>query len=179
MKSLSKTEKKCCLCGNTKGRSAIPHSARMQAWGSKRLRIPKNNRCCSLHLKNGQLTNEALELLQPSHDCAVMDEKEARTWTHILTGLAYKNAPLVDFRADSELTDDDYLTLTGFLRENFDTIMSYCGSLNNSSARSKRNAVAMLLLQLRLNLSQKTLCFLFVVKTIILLAKPWIPCWYH
>jgi len=164
MKSIKKTEKKCCLCKSEKERSIVPRTARVQMYKETGIRIPKNNRCCKSHLANKRFTPEVLKEKIILTEDTNMDSEEISEWIADLTGLAFKKGPLIDFEYNSDLTEEDYQILTGYSKVDFDVIMGYCKSLHSSINRSKRNAVAMLLIQLRLNLSQKMICLLFGIQ---------------
>lgn len=77
MKSLKKTERKCCICNNKKGGTIVPNSAITQMWKEKRIRIPQNNRTCSSHLVNGRFTKEALDAAILLTDHAFLEAVEA------------------------------------------------------------------------------------------------------
>ncbi|OXA38533.1 hypothetical protein Fcan01_26735 [Folsomia candida] len=68
----------------------------------------------------------------------------------------------MDFSKDSRLTNSDYEMLLGVSMDNFDVLLAHCqGSVRNSANRSVRNSLAIFLMKLRLNLSQRVIAFLF------------------
>ena len=71
----------------------------------------------------------------------------------------------LDFSESSRATDKDYHQLLGVSRENFNFIFGFIkDKLHSSSNRSARNALAVFLSQLRLNLSQNILALLYGFK---------------
>lgn len=124
----------------------------------------KNNRACSSHLVQGRF-KEGLSLRLPFAEAAEMNSLEALKWISSISNYATRGGPVVNFEQDSDLTEDDYLVLTGFSIQNFDSLLGHCTAIKNSGNRSKRNALAMFLMHLRLNLSQRVLCLLFGIKS--------------
>lgn len=164
--STKMTQNSCFLCGKKSGRSRIPATALMQAWRIRRIKIPRENRCCSEHLVNGKLTPMSLQLINPSKEYTTMSAEAVTEFIHDLTDEISKSQLAVDFNTNSNLTSDNYKLLLGITREQFDDLMTYCKTVKSSPNRSSRNAVAMLLMKLRLNVSQRVLAHMFHVENI-------------
>ncbi|XP_060073207.1 uncharacterized protein LOC132553020 [Ylistrum balloti] len=67
----------------------------------------------------------------------------------------------LNFDVPSFLTNEDYVTLTGFTKQQFDEIVTHLTSLNNSAVRSIRTCLAVFLFKLRSGLSNKLIGVLF------------------
>ncbi len=73
------------------------------------------------------------------------------------------NAPPLNFDNSISITSDNYYVLTGLRSKDFDNFCSCIppSSLRNTQNRSARNAIACLLVKLRLRISHEVLATLF------------------
>ena len=71
----------------------------------------------------------------------------------------------LDFDHRQALSDDDYITLTGVSKAEFDDLMLYIDDhdLRDTATRSARTCLAILLLKLRCGLSNKLIATLFAM----------------
>lgn len=74
-----------------------------------------------------------------------------------------KRKTRLDFDDQESMTDDDYVTLTGLRKRDFDDILTYVSSadVRPSRSRSIKTCIAVLLTKLRTSLDNKLLAVLF------------------
>ena len=75
-----------------------------------------------------------------------------------------KDSSHLNFDMPYMMSDDDYLSLTGLSKESFADLCGLCTSLRNTTVRTSRTCLAILLVKLRLGLSNKILSILFGLK---------------
>lgn len=159
--SIPYSERKCCVCpGN--GRLAIPKSAIESFWLATGIWIPLKNRCCAEHLQDGLFTLESVALLRSRAKCGVwLKSSEIQGWVKDLT--ANKAMQLNYFDVESpNMAESDYLLMFGITKNHFeDMFLTIKDHLRYSLHRSPRNALAICLMKLRLDISQKLIGHLF------------------
>jgi hypothetical protein len=162
--TITSTERCCFLCRRTDRRSVVPDAAVRQAWRKKKVFLSKTTRCCPNHLSEGLFTQVSLNQIQGNVQGIYITTRDVCTWIFELTD-ATEDKPRVDFADPEDLTTEDYETLLPCSKDAFDE-MSFLISprMRISSNRHPRNALAMFLMMLRLNLTQKFLAFLFRVE---------------
>lgn len=161
IKSVSSTQKCCFLCKNKDERKSIPKSALRQVWEEKNILLPQNNRCCSVHLINGKFSSEALDEIVSNKSGVLMNDEQIAAWILELSTKPtnkYKKNVRFDFEKEDELSEDEYKTLLGIGKEQFKILFNYIkGHIKDSCNRHPKNALALFLCLLRLNVSQPVL----------------------
>jgi hypothetical protein len=135
-----------------------------QAWIKKKVYVSRKTRCCKSHLQNKRFTDESLAMITGKKNEVTLTDKEIVQWVNDITSEALRPGRFADFGVNSDMTSDDYKLLTGLSREEFDALHGHLSGLRNTDVRTTRDALAILLMKLRLNLSQSTLAFLFKIK---------------
>lgn len=103
-----------------------------------------------------------MELIEGTQNYILLTDEELVEWVDAITEEATRTKLPIDFNEDSKMTNEEYEVLTGLNREEFDTLLTYCrADLRNSPCRTARNALAIFLLKMRLNLPQRILAYLF------------------
>ncbi len=155
------SERKCCVCpGN--GRLAIPRSAIESFWLATGIWMPLKNRCCVEHLKDGVFTEESVILLRSRAKCGVwLKTSEIQSWIQDLTANTAMRSNYFDVDSPN-MAESDYLLLFGITKENFeDLFLSIKDNLRYSIHRSPKNALAICLMKLRLDISQQLIGHMF------------------
>jgi len=67
--------------------------------------------------------------------------------------IMYNNAPRLNFENSKNMDDDDYITWTGWTKDQFDVMSQHLGGINSSVNRSKREALGIFWLKLKTDLS--------------------------
>ncbi|CAF5206645.1 unnamed protein product, partial [Rotaria magnacalcarata] len=125
--------------------------------------IPEGARCCSQHLDDDRLTKNAIDKVAPfsikSKQFGSSDVQSLISGWQIL----FEQQKRFDFDNPLSLSDDEYQILTSLTKVQFDDLASYlfASNIRNSSNRSIRTALAILLCKLRLGLSLSILAVLF------------------
>lgn len=99
-----------------------------------------------------------------------MNDHQIAQWILDLTAKPcqkYKRKVGFDFEDEQEHTEEEYKTLLGLGKEDFKQLYQYIkGSLKDSANRHPRNALALFLCLLRLNLSQPVLGIMFGIQQV-------------
>jgi hypothetical protein len=129
----------------------------------KNIFIPEGSRCCSDHMINHRLKTAAIDRLAPlsiqyrtfnSNDIQLLITK----WQ-----MLFERQKRLDFDNLDSLSDDECKAFTSLSKTQFDDLIFQISTskIRNSSNRSIRTAIAILLCKLRLGLSNKILAILF------------------
>lgn len=164
-----KTQRFCFVCKSPTGRTKVPPTAAMNMWLEHNIYIPPTNRCCASHLEtDGLFNSEANEVIRKQLRELSLSSAEIGELVKALTIEAKKKEQTntkLSFEEDSSLTSDEYKLLTGLERQHFDHLFGFCkDGVRNSSNRSARDALAIFLMKLRLDVSQECLAFLFKIE---------------
>lgn len=163
--STPRSHKYCVVCkhdGNRRNSlSSIPQTASTQAFIQTGVFVFPQSRCCRRHVESGYFNNEALGIISSTHRhhsyfskgdvCRLLDDIR-----HMMTN-GYSQ---LNFDNPFFLSNDEYVTLTGFNKDQFHEITESLTSLKNSAVRSIRTSVATFLLKLRTGLSNKMISVL-------------------
>ena len=166
--STPRTHKYCIICqakGNSRNRlCVIPSRARTQAFIESSVFIDSRNRCCPNHLDcKNFLTAEALEKVKRTKERDIYSRSD-------LTGILFnmreflKESSHINFDMPYLMSDDDYISLTGLSKASFADLCSQCSGLRNTTVRTSRTCLAIVLVKLRLGLSNNILSILFGLK---------------
>ena len=125
--------------------------------------ISEGTRCCPKHTVNRQLSMEAIDQIAPS---SIQYKMLSSIDLQLLISrwqMQFERKKRFDFDNPQFLSNDDYNILTGLSMSQFDDLISQISTsdIRNSSYRSIRTAIAILLCKLRLGLSNRMLTILF------------------
>ena len=129
----------------------------------KNVFVPEGARCCLSHMSEGQLTTDAIDRIGPlsiqhkkfnSSDVLVMINQ----WQ-----MVFRRQKRLDFDDFRSLSDEECKIFKSLSKVQFDDLALHLSEsmIRNSSNRSIRNALAILLTKLRLGLSNRVLAVLF------------------
>ena len=129
----------------------------------KNIFIPEGARCCPSHVENDRLTITAIEKIAPS---SIQYKKFSSSDIQLLINkwqIIFEKQKRLDFENLQSLSDDEYKTLTSLSKVEFNDLISRISisDIRNSTNRSIRTAIAILLCKLRLGLSNSMLAILF------------------
>lgn len=113
--------------------------------------IKSSARCCSSHLKGQHLLKNSLTKLEAKYDNSFFN----RTYLVDLLenfSLTLKKSSILDFDNPESLTDEEYYNLTGLSKEQFEDLACSASSIRQSSVRSVRTCVAILMTKFRTGL---------------------------
>jgi hypothetical protein len=108
-------------------------------------------------------TEDSLNLIEATRNGIFMDPADICSWIMDLTS-APQNKPRLDFSNPEDLSAEDYQTLLPCSKAAFNNMYTLIRPrMRASSNRQVQNALAMVLMILRLNLTQRFIGFLFRV----------------
>lgn len=155
----------CFICRVTieNGLQTVSSEDRHFVLLKKNVFIPPGARCCPKHMVDRLLTSDAIDRIKPltiqykefdSNDVQLIFNK----WQMFFQQLRRFN-----FDDQRSLTDTEYRRLTSLSKDQFDDLMDQISTddIRNSSCRSIRTAIAILLCKLRLGLSNELLAIFF------------------
>jgi len=99
---------------------------------------------------NSKFSEAALAEIHPHKDYYDATPEELMEWIGNLSNRlrCLETKPPLDYNPTSELSTEDYELLLGVSRDNFDKLIEFTNGLKNSANRSKRKAVAILLIKI-------------------------------
>ena len=162
-------QNRCVICRKNRESArkmiTMPKPARLDLLILHRLYAPHNVRCCSEHiLKHDRLSPmNCVEMYDRQKLKATLQPQELLLVIEDLLTLIQEaiKAPRLDFR-DPMLSDDDYLTWTGWNMAQFDIMLDMLSSsLRSSCNREPRNALAIFWIKAKTNLSFSQIGSLF------------------
>ena len=156
----------CCICPivDTRSTAVISDEGRGLIFIREHVFVPKGARCCANHLENGCLPYESFKKLIIYGNELVSftsDDIKALLLKYRSTLEAEKQ---ILFDQPSSLTGTDYYNLIGLRKQQFNKLISFIPKSNvirQSTKRSVRTAIGLLLCKLRLDLSNNILSSLF------------------
>ena len=143
--------------------STISSEDRDLIFFSKNVFVPEGARCCAKHVNNHRLTMSAIDSIKPS---SIQYKKLDSDDVQLLISkckLFFQMRKRLDFDNTLSLSDDDYKIFTSLSKDEFDDLVSQVSrtDIRDSTNRSIRTAIAILLCKLRLGLSNRVLASLF------------------
>lgn len=163
--SRSGSHKKCLLCSKKNRKLVlIPAKARTQVLIEKGIIIADGSRCCKHHLTGSMFDKTVLGEIEPNAPDLNINRtgiiKIIESVRNVATSSGSKR---LDFDKDKNMTDEDYHTLTGVTRAQFNDLLTFIQDSNTrrSKNRSKRTALGLLLVKLKTGLSNRMLSTLF------------------
>jgi len=159
--SCASSQRRCFICKSKEGRTCIPNIAVAQAWTKSEVFVPKTNRCCRSHLTaKREFDENAMKIIQTIDNPVGISGPNSLGLLQNVTEL-HKTGKM-DFSDSGSISDTQYKRLVGMNKEQFLDFFKYCEqSLNNSCNRKAKNALAMFLVKLCLDLPQELLGFFF------------------
>ena len=129
----------------------------------KNVFVPEGARCCTDHFVNNQLKGDANDIIKPS---SVQDMYFTAGDVRLLIDgwqMIFQQQKRFDFDSLGYLSEDDCETMIGLSKIQFEDLIQHFSSSNlrDSSNRSARTAIAILLCKLRLGISNRLLATLF------------------
>lgn len=136
----------------------VPSESRLFVFVEKNILIAEGNRCCPNHLKDGILTPEALQNLKTT-DHIFLNKHSVLCLLGKMRHLCQTNkSHRLNFDSSDDLSDEDYISLTGLSKENFHILFE---TVKNSPSRSSKTTLAIFLCKLNSGLSNRFLATLF------------------
>ncbi|CAM4857914.1 unnamed protein product [Rotaria socialis] len=160
------SHKKCVVCRDEVNTTMItmPKPARLDLLVLKRMYAPHGVRCCRKHLWNNRLLPDVkINMDNRQTPMAKLEPTVLLNLFNDLLGLLQEasTAPRLDFM-DPSMSNEDYLTWTGWTKEQFEHMfMLILSHIRSSSNREARNALAMFWIKLKTNLSFRQIGSLF------------------
>ena len=165
--TVSSSQRHCCVCHKESGRQSIPKKAIVKTWLSIRVFVSFTNRTCKNHLQNQEFDAASLSVLQAKATLSSVNGSEFMELTEELSKfceeLSEKSRLTME---DTCLKEEEVKTLFSLTRDQFEDLHQYVAAdLRKSSNRTTRDALAMYLLKLRLNLPQAVIRILFGISS--------------
>lgn len=159
-KRTTKSKKYCIICKKTMPLVVVPAEGKLQIFIKQGLIIQGPVRCCKRHLRGKYFKNIDENRIQSASDSTILSSSEV---TELLNHLrSYARRDLLDFNTPGTLSDIDYHRLTGISEADFNDLFNYVKPyIRNTSARSARCCLGILLMKLRTGLSHSILSTLF------------------
>lgn len=161
--SAGKSHNKCVFCCERNNIVVVPKEARMDAFIHFQLLVPVGCKCCRKHLLGKRLNIDHLHVdfdKYKKHNSALSSKEIQDLLEHVrLRAMGSCNTYNLSF--DKLIKDEDYNSLLGISKLNFDDLVLHVTSMRNTQNRTVRNAVGILLFKLKSGLSNgllATLC---------------------
>ena len=146
------------------GAQGFQSPAVLQVLRTQFIFVPPRNRCCITHLENGRFTDDAMSSITSRNANLTLTGSEITRWVKQLVDALNKKTSILDFGPEFQFTEDDYHLFLGVNRTQFFEMFNFCRPhLHASRNRSAENALAILLIKLRLDLPQSVIALLFGV----------------
>lgn len=156
----SKSHKYCIICKSQKSMVSIPTEAKMQVFINSGVIIQGDARCCKRHLSGKVFKDSEVNRIEISMNSSTMNSTEISDLLNSLRVLAKKKS--LDFYTPGAFNDLDYRRLIGISEADFSNLFEYIKSkIRNTSARSAKTCLAILLMKLRTGMSKSILSTLF------------------
>jgi hypothetical protein len=164
LRSLSHQHSKCCICSSKGELHVISEKARMQILAHTRVFIPAGCRCCGHHLLPDK-TFTWRELVTLKNSRETLAERDVPLSVSLLSSLLETTEVIcnakktIDFDDDTTIQNDHFYSLTGLTKDQFSIVFHSINEqyLRNSPTISRRNALGMFLMKLRLGQSNSVL----------------------
>ena len=164
VQSATSSHKYCVICkehlNKAKKSCIIPLNARTQSFIEKGIFIDSQARCCVNHLTNKIFSDKALELLKSKYSKTLFNRTDIVTLLENVRKTVSLSSS-VNFENLQLLFDSVCYNLTGLSKEHFEDVVSHLSSLRNSSVRTIRTCVAILLTKLGTGLPNHLLGVIF------------------
>jgi hypothetical protein len=156
---------RCFICGKPGPKLVrIKKEARHDIFIELNIILSKGARCCPKHLTENSFCKEAFMLLKNNKNIRNVSHftcEEVHTLIENIRKAAKDNRnKRVDFD-DNGMNDNDYESLTGLNRAQFDDLLTYIKNSKKSQNRSIRGSLGVFLTKLRTGLSNRILGTIF------------------
>ena len=172
---LPKSTRKCSVCSLyfSDVSVLIPDGSRIHSFLNENIFIPLGSRTCKKHLVEGIIKTSMIAIIKNNYvnTCAIKITELMEILDAIKNELNILNLknneltkqPPINIDNSYRFTSNEYHTLTGLYREQFDELCFIIptSTIYNTQLRSSRQAIACLLIKLRLGLTHQTLATLF------------------
>ena len=136
-------------------------SARFSAFLHKEIIIPPGSRCCPTHIEDDEFKPGVLDNLQ-TFDSSLVNRATILELISKIRHYAIQNSTCRFSFEPSKMNSDDYQTLTGISKENFEDLHSYISNdVRNTQNRGTRMSLGIFLLKLRSGISNQLLSTIF------------------
>jgi len=155
----------CCVCAANiaGGAMTVTDEDRYLLLLKKNVFIPEGARCCPGHMTIRRFKSEAIDKIAPYS--TQMKKLNAGDVQLLVSKwqMLYEDKKRLDFDNSQSMSDNEYQALTSLSKSQFDDLIGRLSEskIRNSSNRSIRTAIAILLCKLRLGLSNQLLAILF------------------
>ncbi|XP_061170430.1 uncharacterized protein LOC133179753 [Saccostrea echinata] len=160
--SAGNSHNKCVFCNARKGIVVVPKEARTDAFIHFQLLIPVGCKCCRKHLIGKQLNRDVnVDFTKYKRQHSVLPSKELNDLLERVRFKALRSYDSSSLSFNKLSNDEDYISLLGISKANFDDLVTNVTSMRNTKIRTIRNAVGILLFKLKSGLSNgllATLC---------------------
>ncbi|XP_062619312.1 uncharacterized protein LOC134280876 [Saccostrea cucullata] len=142
----------------------VSSACRLSVFVQHNILIAEGNRCCPNHLRDGVLTPDSLQNLKTT-DHVFLNKHSVLDLLSKMRHLCQVNKNYrLDFDNKESLTNEDYTSLTGLTKENFQDLYQIVHHhIKNTPSRSVRTTLAIFLCKLNSGLSNRFLATLFNV----------------
>lgn len=168
--STMSSQNKCFIC-SANVRTRVRRRTILEVWIAKGILVPENNRCCTDHLDGEVLKQEALNQIEIAQNHSNVTPQHISKLFKLFRDASMKKELPIDFSDPRRYTDLEYKLLLGVKREDFEILLGHCEGMRKSTNRTVRNSLAIFLMKLRLNVSQKVLAFLFGIRSQSIVSK--------
>lgn len=139
IQSTAKSHAYCVLCRKPGPRLiVVPSEGRFKVYLCHNLFIPSGSRCCPSHFTNNLLDLTSLEMDTCTKGHSFVNRATIIELLEQLREVAnMKRKTPLDFDDPESMTDDEYVTLTGLRKSDFDDILPYVSSADVRPSRSR------------------------------------------
>lgn len=146
---VSISKRLCFICGSQSKQDIVdvPLDARIQVFSSRRLFIPKRNRCCLNHLIKKRFYNDEVSKMTVSSKESSIEVSKVKLFLDKLSEKS--DMTLHDKIGDCAISDERLLALTGYSWENVLKIKNMLNTMRESSNRNLEQALIIFLIKLK------------------------------
>ncbi|CAC5387948.1 unnamed protein product [Mytilus coruscus] len=162
--STSKSHAYCCICKKPGPKLiVISPDVRTATYVDNNILIPSGNRCCPNHICDGHLNDDALCRIKTTDESFVNRTYLLEIMNKMRKKIRESASRRLNFD-DSNLSEPDYITMTGLSKINFSEVCSTVSKyLKNTPARTITTTVAIFLCKLKSGMSNRFLSTIFCV----------------
>ncbi|CAC5423661.1 unnamed protein product [Mytilus coruscus] len=162
--STSKSNAYCCICKKPGPKLiVISPDVRTATYVDNNILIPSGNRCCPSHICEGHLNDDALCRIKTTDESFVNRTYLLEIMNKMRKKIRESASRRLNFD-DSNLSEPDYITMTGLSKINFSEVCSTLSKyLKNTPARTITTTVAIFLCKLKSGMSNRFLSTIFCV----------------
>lgn len=161
--STPKIHAQCFLCKRPGPKLVlVPSNARFDVFMNCEIIVPAGSRCCHDHLENGEFKADMLHSIKTANNSLLSRTSITELIKSLRTAAQQNENRRIDFESSSNLTNNDYLDLTGICKDAFNEICaSALKDVRNTPARTTRTSLGIFLFKLKSGLSNKILSTIF------------------